>query len=111
MLKQFKQLISETEGRFATDTELQFIKDYLDSAESRLGAYKKIRDHEEEILDAVEADAISVQPDVFVIGGQNRQSTARRDSQYVIRHLAISMLSNDLERFRDGVLVWHRRKT
>lgn len=108
MLKQLKQLASETEGRYATETELQFLKDYLQSAETRLSAYQKIRDNEETILDEVEADAISVRKDVFMIGNQNRQGTARRDSQYIIRHLAVSMLANDLERFRDGVLVWHR---
>lgn len=108
MLKQLKQLVSDAEGRYATDAELQFLKDYLQSAETRISAYEKIRDDEETILDEIEADALSVQQDVFVIGNQNRQSTARRDSQYIIRHLAVSMLANDLERFRDGVLVWHR---
>ncbi len=108
MLKQLKQLALETEGRYATDVELQSLKQYLHSAEARIRVYEKIRDNEAKILDEIEADALSTQQDVFIIGDQNRQSTALRDSKYVIRYLAVSVLANGLEGFRDGLLVWHR---
>jgi hypothetical protein len=108
MLKQFKQLALETEGRYATEPELQFIKDYLQSSEVRISAYEKMRDREDELLDKVQSQALEEHKDVFMINNQNRQTTARRDSQYVMRHLATSVLAKDLERYRDGLLVWHR---
>lgn len=108
MLKQLKQLALETEGRYATDTELQFIKDYLQSAETRISAYETIRDREEELLDTVQTHALEEQKDCFIINNQNRQNTARRDSQFIMRHLGASILTNDQVRYRDGILVWHR---
>jgi len=108
MLKQFKQLALETEGRYATEPELQFIKDYLQSSEIRISAYEKMRDREDELLDKVQSQALEEHKDVFMINNQNRQTTARRDSQFIMRHLATSVLAKDLERYRDGLLVWHR---
>ena len=108
MLKQFKQLALATEGRYATATELQFIKDYLQSADTRISAYEKMRDREDEMLDMVQTHAVEEQKDIFMIGTQNRQNTARRDSQFILRHLGASMLAHDLERYRDGLLIWHR---
>ena len=90
MLTQLKQLALDTEGRYATETELQFLKDYLKSADSRIQAYQNIRDNEETILDEIDTDTRAHQPDIFMIGQKNQQNTARRDSQYIIRHLAAS---------------------
>ena len=108
MLKQLKQLAIDTEGRYATEDELSFLKDYLASASTRVAAYEKIRDKEEALLDEFEAETLSQDDNAYMIGTQNRQSVARRDCKYILRHLAVSMLANDLERYRDGILVWQR---
>ena len=46
MLSQLKNLGLETDGRYATDAELAFLKAYLQSARQRISAYEKIRDAE-----------------------------------------------------------------
>jgi len=42
MLKQLSRLSNETEGRYASTVELQFIKDYVNSVDTRISAYEKI---------------------------------------------------------------------
>ncbi len=49
MLTQLARLSVATDGRYATDGELQFLEDYLESVEQRIETYEKIRDNEEKI--------------------------------------------------------------
>ncbi len=55
MLTQFSKLSLDTDGRYATDSELKFIEDYLDSVDIRISTYEKIKSYEEEILQEVDA--------------------------------------------------------
>ncbi|NJN23188.1 MAG: allophycocyanin [Acaryochloridaceae cyanobacterium RL_2_7] len=108
MLKQLKQLVIDTEGRYATAEELAFIKDFLASSETRISIYEKIRDQEESLLDEFEFDALSLDESTYIVGTKNCHWIARRDCKLILRYLAISVLANSLERYRDGLLVWHR---
>lgn len=43
MLTQFSNLSVNTDGRYATDSELEFINDYLESMAMRVQTYEKIQ--------------------------------------------------------------------
>jgi hypothetical protein len=53
MLTQLARLSLEVDGRYATDQELQFLEDYLQTVDQRLSAYEKIRNAEEKITHKV----------------------------------------------------------
>ena len=50
MLSQLARLTVEADGRYATSEELQFLKDYIESLDSRVSAYQKIQAAEAEVL-------------------------------------------------------------
>ncbi|RMF23527.1 MAG: allophycocyanin, partial [Cyanobacteria bacterium J083] len=56
MLSQLSQLSIEADGRYATEAELQFLKDYINSSQTRISTYEKIRDHAEVIINQVQAE-------------------------------------------------------
>ena len=163
MLKQLARLSVEADGRYATAEELQFLKDYLDSADQRLSAYEKIREIEEKLIEQVKAKMLSLDSNLFRKGSQDftaeelrclkdylhsvdqgssadekmSQSEAKfieqlkaemqsldskafrngaqnvisiwkRDVKHTLRSSAAAMLINDLDRLREGFLLWHR---
>ncbi len=108
MLKQLARINVDADGRFATEAELQFLKDYLESADHRISAYEKIRDAEEEIMDQVEEMALAKDPRVFYKGTRNMTATCRRDRKLNLQCSAAAMLVNDLDRLRDDLLLWQR---
>lgn len=108
MLKQLSNLNIEADGRYATDQELQFLKNYLQSVEQRISAYEKIRDAEEEIMDRVETKMRSIDPNLFLRRSQDLTAVCRRDRKITLRCSAAAMLINDLDRLREGYLLWQR---
>ena len=108
MLRQLSQLSIDTDGRYASATELQFLKDYLKSADQRITAYEKIRDAADQIIDQVEAAACEIEPNVFHQGPRDLTAMFRRDRKHNLRFSSASMLFNDLERLRDSLLIWKR---
>ena len=108
MLKQLSQLNIEADGRYATDQELQFLKNYLQSIEQRISAYEKIRDAEEEIMAQTKAQIDAQNPNLFNRDSQDLSSVWRRDVGIVLRYSAAAMLINDLDRLRESLLLWHR---
>lgn len=108
MLKQLTNLTIEADGRYATEEELQFIKDYLSSVEQRISAYEKIRDAEAEIIEQVKAKMRSVDPHIFLKGNKDVTEICRRDTSMTLRHSAAAMLINDLDRLREGLLLWQK---
>jgi Phycobilisome protein len=108
MLKQLAQLSVEAEGRYATDRELQFLKDYLQSAEQRMTVYTKIRNAEEKILHLVEAKKRTIDMGLFQMASKDITQICRRDLTMMLRCTAAAMLFGDLERLREGVLIWYR---
>lgn len=108
MLKQLARLSIEADGRYATDQELKFISDYLQSVESRVSAYEKIRDAAENIIEQVKADKQARNNYSFYLGPNDRSETCLRDMPNVLRCSASAMLINDLDRMREGVLIWYQ---
>ncbi len=101
MLRQFANLTVDADGRYANDRELEFLASYLDSYETRLSAYIKIRDSAAEIVEQVR------------LGKQKRNSefedfysTCKRDLIDLLRYSAAALLFDDLERLRTNMLLW-----
>lgn len=108
MLKQLARLSVEADGRYATALELQFLKDYLQSLELRVSAYEKIQAAEQEIISKVEAEIRATDPSLFRKGSRDMTPTCRRDRVDVLRYSAAALLSNDLDRLREGFLLWYQ---
>jgi hypothetical protein len=108
MLSQLKRLSLEAEGRYATNADLAFLKSYLQSAQQRLNAYEKIRDAEEAIMEQASAKVRTVDPQVFHKGTQDYSEVCMRDRKKTLCHVSAAMLFNDLDRLRDGLLLWQR---
>ncbi|MEG4446301.1 phycobilisome protein [Microcoleus sp. AT9_B5] len=106
MLSQLARLSTEADGRYASAEELQFLKDYLQSLNHRISAYKKIQASETEIMQQVEAQMQSLDPNLFRRGTQDVTQKCRGDIVQVLRHSAAAMLINDNERLRDRLLLW-----
>ena len=108
MLKQLVRLNIEADGRYATDQELQFLEDYLQSVDKRISSYKKIRDAEKEIMEQTKAQLDSEHPNLFSRGSQDLSAIWQRDMDIVLRCSAAAMLLNDLDWLRESVLLWQR---
>ncbi|MGL5035336.1 MAG: allophycocyanin [Microcystaceae cyanobacterium] len=108
MFKQLTRLTIDTDGRYATDGELQFLQDYLASAEERITMYEKVREHEEQIIHRWEAAKRAEKEDSFHMGERDVTEICRRDMTNVFRCSATSVLFNDLDRLREGLLIWYQ---
>jgi Phycobilisome protein len=106
MLSQLARLSMEADGRYASATELQFLKDYFQSFNHRMSAYKKIQAAEKEIIRQVEEQMQSIDPSLFRRGSQNVTAKCRADAVLVLRHSTTALLINDTERLRDRLLLW-----
>ncbi|MFM2429730.1 MAG: hypothetical protein RLZZ511_943 [Cyanobacteriota bacterium] len=108
MLNQLAKLGLESEGRYATTAELQFLKYYMTTLDQRISAYEKIRDAEFQIMAAATAQARASNPAIFMRGEQDLTSMAQRDCSLVLRCAAAALLIDDLDRLRDSLLLWHQ---
>ncbi|MEO6862998.1 MAG: phycobilisome protein [Microcoleus sp.] len=106
MLSQLARLSTEADGRYATAEELLFLKDYFQSLNHRMSAYKKIQASEKEIIRQVEAQMQSLDPSLFRRGTQDVTEKCHGDIVRVLRHSAAALLINDTERLRDRLLLW-----
>lgn len=108
MLNQLSRLSVEADGRYATREELQFLKDYIQSLDLRLGAYEKISAAHTEIVNSVETQVRATNPDLFRKGTRDVTATCKRDRFDVLRYSAAAVLSNDLDCLRESFLLWYR---
>ena len=108
MLKQLARLSLEADGCYATERELQFLKNYLQSIDQRISAYEKIRDAEEEIIAQTKAKMNSQNPNLFIRGSRDLSSIWQRDVINILRCSLAAMLIDDLDWLRDSLLLWHR---
>jgi hypothetical protein len=108
MLKQLARLTVEADGRFATAKELQFLTNYLESAEQRISAYEKIRDNAETIIDRMKNKRHPRNnQNLFMMGRNDKTDICLRDMVGVLRLAATALLLNDLDRLRDNLLLWY----
>jgi hypothetical protein len=108
MLNQLARLSVISDGRYATAAELQFIKDYLKTADTRMSAYHKIRNAEYQIVAEITVKLRTSDPSIFIKGVQDLTDMAQRDCSYILKCSAAVMLIDDLDRLRDGLLLWQK---
>lgn len=108
MLTQLDRLTREADGRFANPSELKFLKDYLETVETRLSVYSKIRDTETQITAELGATLQARNPHIFQKGKQDYSAICQRDRQHVLRISTTAMLFGDLDSLREGFLLWYR---
>ncbi|MGK7879262.1 MAG: allophycocyanin, partial [Crocosphaera sp.] len=107
MLTQFSHLSLDTDGRYATDSELQFIDDYLESVEMRIETYEKIMVNQEEIFQEVDAKMHKLNENNCLYKmDEHGQEVCQRDRKNAIKYTTAAMLIDDLDRLRDGLLIW-----
>lgn len=108
MLKQMVQLSIEAEGRYASDKELQFIEQYLGSADKRVSAYEKIRENAEQIVHRWEAQKRAHKENLFELDGRDITDICNRDMTNMLRCSAAYMLFDDLDRLQENLLLWYK---
>lgn len=106
MLSQLQRLSIEADGRYANDTELEFLQNYAQSLPLRLEAYQKLQAAERDILQQVYAEMRSLQPDLFMGSSGDLTGKWRRDTIRVFRYSAITLLLDDVHLLRDRLLYW-----
>ncbi|MGK7943581.1 MAG: phycobilisome protein [Microcystaceae cyanobacterium] len=106
MLSQLADLSRQADGRYATKAELNFLKSWLEQKTLRQSAYEKVVKAEEMILDEVEEAMKQQNPQIFNQDGRDCTAICRRDRQYVLRYIMAAVLFNDLDRLREGFLIW-----
>ncbi|OCR02726.1 phycobilisome protein [Oscillatoriales cyanobacterium USR001] len=106
MLSQLANLSIEADGRYANQSEVQFLKDYFQSLNLRLSAYQKIKAAEKEIIRDVEAKIQSSDANLLRRGSQDVVAKWRLDTERVVRHSAAALLIDDNKRLRDRLLFW-----
>lgn len=106
MLTDIKALIRTTDGRYASDQELYFLKDYLTTAPLRFRTYQKIQKAETDIINQLMKELKTYHPDVFVVNNQDLTAKWQRDTVRVLRYAATALLVDDPEAFQDKLLMW-----
>ncbi|MGB5594952.1 MAG: allophycocyanin [Crocosphaera sp.] len=105
MLTQLTKLAQECDGRYGSDTELQFLQNYLQEVAQRISIYKKIRDTEDKIIKQIEVKVKSKTPTAFHKNGQDFSSICERDRRHTMRFLATAMLFNEQDKLKN-TLLW-----
>ena len=106
MLSQLEKLSLNTDGRYASDEELQFVGDYMQSFSLRLQTYQQLQSVEAAIVQQVEAKLRSRDPNFFRSSNDDLSAKWKRDTVRVLRYSAVAMLMNDPETLRERFLFW-----
>jgi hypothetical protein len=106
MLSQFSRLCLEVEGRYATDSELQFLSDYTQSFSLRIQTYQRLQIAEAQIIQEVQAKMQALDPTLFQSPNEDVTRKWKRDTIRVMRYSAMAMLLNDPDLLRERLLFW-----
>lgn len=106
MLSQLEKLSRATDGRYATDEELQFIDDYMKTYSLRLETYQRLQDVEAAIVQRVYAKMRAIDPNLFKNGSEDVSAKWKRDTILVLRYSAVALLLNDPDMLCERLLFW-----
>ncbi|MBD3880482.1 phycobilisome protein [Phormidium tenue FACHB-886] len=106
MLSQLKSLSLEADGRYATDAELQFMTDYVQSFNLRLQTYQKLQELEATLIQQAYVKLQSLDPTIFRSGQEDVSAKWKRDTLRTLRYTAVAMLINDPDTLQDLFLLW-----
>ncbi len=99
MLQKLAQLGTQIEGRYATDLELEELEVYLASIGQRVCTYEKIATQSKNIISEV-IEKTMIQEEL------PKTNKCQSDLIIVLRACSAAMLINDLDRLREGFLLW-----
>jgi hypothetical protein len=106
MLSKLQQLGTDAGGRYASDDELQFMDTYISSFDSRVNAYRHIKEMEKEIVERVLTKLQISYPQLLLPKGEDIQGKWKQDTLRVLRHSAMTVLLDDTELLRQQFLYW-----
>ncbi|MBT9312918.1 globin family protein [Leptothoe kymatousa] len=106
MLSHIETLIREVDGRYATDNELLFMQNYLQTARLRFNAYQKIQKSERAIIQQVKQKLKATEPQLLRRGKADISAKWQRDTVRVLRFCAHAMLVADEEGLEESLLLW-----
>ncbi len=106
MLSQLERLSREVDGRYANDTELTFAIDYVRSFNLRVQTYQKLQELESTLVQQTYAKMRSLDPTVFDSAGTDISAKWKRDTLRVLRYVAIAVLMDDADTFKERLLLW-----
>ena len=106
MLKAFKDLANQAEGRYATDAELQFIVDYVNLYQLRLETYQKVQTLEKTFVKDVHAQLTAKEPELLQQNKKDLTVKWKQDTLRVLRYSAIALLLDDAELHQERFLYW-----
>lgn len=108
MLSQLQKLSCETDGRYATDEELEFVSEFGRSFYLRVETYQRLQTMEAIIVQQVLTKMQLLESSLFQGNNADLIAKWRRDTIRVLRYSAIAMLLNDPDSLRDRLLFWFR---
>nr|ADO84675.1 ApcA4 [Acaryochloris sp. HICR111A] len=108
MLTQLARLSIESDGRYASDSELDFIENYCETIETRINTYAKVRDAAEEIIARMELEKKKADPTLFQLAGKDVTERCQSDLHRGLRYAATAVLFSDLDYLRENPLLWYR---
>lgn len=106
MLSQIQTLVREVDGRYATDTELLFLQNYLHTARLRFSAYQKIQKAEVDIIKQVKQKLHAVDSQILRRGKVDLTAKWQRDTVRVLRYCAHALLVADEQGLEEHFLLW-----
>lgn len=106
MLSQLDRLSVNADGRYASDEELLFLREYLQSARLRFQLYQKLQKLEVQVVQTVLERLKAEDPTLLQVGGQDLTAKWQRDTVRTLRYIAASLLINDTEIFKERMLLW-----
>jgi hypothetical protein len=106
MFVELERLSVEADARYASDDELDFIYNYIQSFNIRNQTYLNLQVHESEIIDRVYTKLRSLDPNLLKNGSENISEKWRRDTSKVLKYVALTVLINDSEYLKSQLLIW-----
>lgn len=106
MLSQLERLSREVDGRYASDAELTFAIDYVRSFNLRVQTYQKLQEIESTLVQQTYSKMRALDPTVFDSAGTDISAKWKRDTLRVLRYVAIAVLMDDAETFKERLLLW-----
>ncbi|NJO41642.1 MAG: phycobilisome protein [Cyanobacteria bacterium CRU_2_1] len=106
MLSQLDRLSFTVDGRYADDSELQFIADYIRSFPIRAQTYLKLQELESKLMQQTYQKVRLIDPMLFNHNGNDITAKWKQDTLRVLRYTAVTVLMDDTDTLRDRLLLW-----
>ncbi|MEM9213722.1 MAG: phycobilisome protein [Cyanobacteria bacterium P01_F01_bin.150] len=106
MLSQCEDLSQSTEGRYATDAELDFFLEYVESYPKRLSLYQKLQTVESDIVETVHQRIMADHPHLLKNNKRDITVKWKRDTVRTLRVSAVAILLDDPTTLQERYLLW-----